>query len=108
MDLISSLLSGNQSSPSMIQEEVDPEKHAKILATLCGKRKDLEERLQDKERADTAENAILLFQLKNDMALFGISEVEYQAYLAKNTTSQELPPHSSTASDTIDSMDNTG
>lgn len=85
MDL-SSLLSDNQSSPSIIEEAIDPQKHAKILATLCEKRKLFEQTIADKESNDGGETVIALMQLKNDMALFGISEIDYQAYLAKDIT----------------------
>lgn len=94
MDLISSLLSDNQSSPSIIEAGIDPEKHAKILATLCEKRKTFEQTIAIKEPNDNGETVIALMQLKNDMALFGISEIDYQAYLAKDTTqrSSEVLP----------------
>ncbi len=107
MDLINSLLSDKQPS-SLIEEGIDPEKHAKITQHLCEKRKNLEDKIKDKERTDLEENVTALFQLKNDMAIFGITEVDYQAYLAKGITLRELPPHSPTASPAIDSMDNTG
>ncbi len=95
MDLISSLLLENQPSPSIIEEGIDPLKHAKILATLCEKRKLFEQTIVNKDLSDGGETVIALMQLKNDMTLFGISEIDYQAHLAKDTVEEsrsELPP----------------
>lgn len=111
MDL-SSLLLDNQPSLSIIEEGIDPLKHAKILATLCSKRKLFEQTIANKEINDGGETVIALMQLKNDMALFGISEIDYQAHLAKDTalkSADELaPPGTQTQEPKTISLDTVG
>lgn len=74
----------NQASNSLIEKDNDPAKYDEIASKLCDKRKTLEKNLENKEleqsvREDTAFD---LFQIKKDMTIFGISEIDYQAYLA--------------------------
>lgn len=68
---------------SVIQEGIDPEKHMKIVTTLCEKRKALELSMKDESKPLDGEAVNDLLQLKNDMVMFGITEIQYQAYLAK-------------------------
>jgi heme oxygenase len=71
---------------SVIQKDLDHEKYEKILRTMCDKRRAIENILKDTSLDATAreENALTLMQLKQDMTMFGISEVDYQIYLNKH------------------------
>lgn len=104
---LNDILSNNKKPPSLIAEEVDPEKHGKIVATLCGKRKILEDTVAAKG-ADAEEAIIALFQLKNDMLLFGITEVQYMAYKesSKKKTIESKPVSDSVIE--MESLDSTG
>ena len=89
---------GDNQSTSPIEKDTDPAKYDAIAAKLCDKRKLLEEKahsnaLSQIEREDVA---IDLIQIKKEMGIFGISEIDYQAYLANKEkealeeTQQEL------------------
>ena len=71
---------------SVIQKDLDHEKYEKILRTMSDKRRAIETTLQDTALDTTVreENALSLMQLKQDMSMFGISEVDYQIYLNKH------------------------
>lgn len=100
---LNDLLADDNSAPSFIAKDIDPEKHEKVVATLCEKRKLLEETVALK--GDGAADAIVsLFQLKNDMLLFGITEVEYLAYVEK---SKEKAKEPNTVIE-MESLDSTG
>jgi hypothetical protein len=73
----------NQST-SPIQKDTDPAKYDAIAMKLCDKRKLLEEKTHNSTlaQAEREDSAINLIQIKKDMEIFGISEVDYQAYLA--------------------------
>ena len=85
MDL-NSLILKNQSSQPLIQKDADPEKYNLVVAKLCDKRKALESSLNDQtlDHVTREEMALNLIQLKESMAVFGISEIDYQAYLLKD------------------------
>lgn len=102
----SSLLSNNQSSPSIIEEAIDPEKHAKVLASLCEKRIVLEKIIANKEINDEGETVVALMQLKNDMTLFGISEIDYQAYCTRKALPEEIAKESIIP--LVEDLDSTG
>jgi heme oxygenase len=71
---------------SLIQKDLDAEKYEKILRTMCEKRRTIEITLEDTTLDATVreENVLSLMQLKQDMTMFGISEVDYQIYLNKH------------------------
>lgn len=93
MDFSELLQSSNNDNP-IIQETIDPEKYTKILTTLCEKRKALEAALATPDLPTREEDTIALMQLKNDMALFNISEITYQAYLVKQEQTSSTPTSS--------------
>ncbi len=87
--------SNNTQTNSLNQKDSDPARYDAIAAKLCDKRKLLEEKSHSNEvsQQEKEDLALLLIQIKQDMATFGISEIDYQAYLAskevKETSSQE-------------------
>lgn len=95
MDFSELLQSQKKNDTPLIQVEVDPNKYLKIVSTLCEKRKALELKLQDQSSQTLEEDAISLIQLKESMATFGITEIQYHAYLAKTdiqaTPEEQLP-----------------
>jgi hypothetical protein len=80
---INSLLN-NQSEKSFIQKDVDPKKYDEIAGKLCDKRRVIEKILENKDIDQTTreDNALELIQIKKDLTLFGITEIDYQAYIA--------------------------
>jgi hypothetical protein len=89
MDL-TSLLNGETSSGSpVIQKDIDPAKFDAIAAKLCDRRSDIEQKIRTTEGFEREELAIRLLELKKDMSLFGISEIDYQAYIAQKARDQE-------------------
>jgi hypothetical protein len=68
----------------IIQKDIDAVKYDAVAAKLCEKRKVLESRLKETEieRSVRDDLAIDYMQLKESMRVFGITEVDYQAYLA--------------------------
>lgn len=68
----------------VIQKDVDSEKYDAVAAKLCEKRRAIETNL--KNPALTAnlreESALDLVMLRESMRTFGITEIDYQAYLA--------------------------
>lgn len=77
------------SSPINIM--ADELKYKEITIKLCNKRLDLEKKTKDPAISPTEkeETAIKLIELKSSMATFGVSEVDYQAFLEKNSKSTE-------------------
>ena len=69
---------------SLVQKDSDPAKYDAIAAKLCDKRKLIEDTShQNSLPQEERENlALSLIQIKQDMTIFGISEIDYQAYLA--------------------------
>jgi hypothetical protein len=84
------------SENTLIQKDADPEKYSIIASKLCDKRKALEEELknQNLEQSLREERAISLLQLKESMRTFGVSEIDYQTYLAYLEKEKEQAPPS--------------
>ena len=96
MDLNAFLPIDTKPTNSLISGEIDPEKYQKIATKLSEKRKMLEVKIKnlDLTAEEKEEAALDLYQSKQDMATFGISEIDYQAYLAQEPESgsdQQLP-----------------
>ncbi len=68
----------------VIAKDIDSAKYDAVAAKLCEKRKTLEESLTSAEMSPEVreESAIDLMRLKESMKTFGITEIDYQAYLA--------------------------
>ena len=102
MDL-TSLIKGEETSSGspVIQKDVDPGKYDAIAAKLCDNRRDVEEKISSTEGTEREELAIRLLELKKGMSIFGITEIDYQAYVAqkeKDTTkAMPIPEPSPTA-----------
>lgn len=88
------LNNGNTPQTPIIQKDTDASKYEEISKKLCIKRKTLEQDLArtDLGSATREEYALKLIDIKETLQVFGISEIDYQAYLAKGdedeTTSQ--------------------
>ena len=83
----------DQSANPIIQKDVDAAKYEEIATKLCIKRRTLE---NDLKKADLDPNlreeyALKLMDLKGSFGIFGISEIDYQAYLVKIENSGEEP-----------------
>ncbi len=90
MDLINELLLSNaKKENALIEANVDPEKHEKIVRTLCEKRRAFEIALKNEESTTKETDALAFMELKESMRTFGISEVQYQTYLAQVESQQE-------------------
>ncbi len=72
----------------LISKNSDGDKFQKIFSILCDKRKKLEETLQSIEQDDLTEIEQNLLELKDEMKTFGISELDYQKYLAIKAISE--------------------
>jgi hypothetical protein len=59
------------------------ERYREIADKLCEKRKALEWNLINREPQAKEEYALELMRLKESMRTFGITEIDYQAYLEK-------------------------
>lgn len=96
MDFISLINNGGRQNNQIIQKDADPVKYAEMVVKLCEKRKGLEKELSDTALEATVreDKALKLIEMKKGMGLFGISEIDYQAYLHKTetTSSQETLP----------------
>ena len=68
----------------VIQKDIDATKYDAVAAKLCEKRKTLEFSLRGTEISQEGreESAIDLIRLKESMKVFGITEIDYQAYLS--------------------------
>ncbi len=73
-----------QEQNSVIQKDTDGAKYDAIAAKLCEKRKGFEDHLVSTEisQVDREETSIELMRLKDSMRVFGVNEIDYQAYLA--------------------------
>lgn len=97
MDLQSLIEKSLQKENPIIEKEKDPLKYTEMVNKLCLRRKELEKLLAEGNTPTQAETLSSLMFLKNSMATFGISEIDYQAYLVnqekeetKETESQTL------------------
>lgn len=88
---LSELIQPKKNDTPLIQVDVDPGKYQKIATTLSEKRRALETSLRDINSPHHEDNAIDLLHLKESMATFGISEIQYQAYLASLERSSHPP-----------------
>jgi hypothetical protein len=61
----------------------DGTKVKEIAGKLCAKRKALEEAIKTTDESKRDELALELLELQKDMAIFGVSEIDYQVYLAQ-------------------------
>ncbi len=86
--------SNGESLHTFIQKEGDSEKYDLIFKKLCGKRNLLEDTLRttDLSTEEREAKALDLVQIKEDMLVFGISEIDYQGYLAKREESTPTLP----------------
>lgn len=75
------LFSQNNTTNPIISVDTDAEKFQKIVTLLCEKRKKLEE-------TPSEENNSTLQELIVEMKTFGISEIDYQKYLALQNKSK--------------------
>lgn len=71
-----------QNTADIISKETDGDKFQKIFSILCDKRKKLEESLTTPDQTHTTEDEQTLKELIEEMKTFGISEIDYQKYLA--------------------------
>ena len=76
----------DKKTDSLIDKSADIEKYESIKIKLCTKRKTLEEILKrtDLSEVERTDHLSSLSLLTGSMATFGISEIDYQAYLASN------------------------
>ena len=86
----------SQGANSLIQPDTDPAKYEAIKEKYCAKRKLLDETLKrlDLDEGTRESTAFDLIQVKDDMRMLGISEVDYITYLEKDPVSgsdQPLP-----------------
>lgn len=89
MDL-RSLITGENQKNNIIEKGADVSKYTAIAEKLCSKRMLLEHTLaQDLPLSEHEETLSSLTLLKESMATFGISEIDYQAYRAKNAADEE-------------------
>jgi hypothetical protein len=81
---INDFIPKKQDPNPVIQKEVDSTKYDAVAAKLCEKRKTLESSLKGVELSKEVreESAIDLMNLKESMKTFGITEIDYQAYLS--------------------------
>lgn len=68
----------------VIQKDTDAAKYDAVAAKLCEKRMAMEVTLKgtDLKEESREEYALELMRLKESMKTFGITEIDYQAYLA--------------------------
>ena len=81
-------MDSNIFTPSKSQNDItdtfsDTSKITIITEKLCGKRKALEETIKNASDSNRDTLALELFDLQNSMRTFGISEIDYQAYIAR-------------------------
>lgn len=69
-------------------------KYDEVRTKLCVKRRLLEEVTHDmtKDQITREDAAIDLVMLKDSMVAFGVSEIDYYAYLHTNTQVAQVPP----------------
>ncbi len=68
----------------IIQKDIDTAKYDVVASKLCEKRKKLEDHLAEATLPDEdrAETLIEVARLRDSMKAFGITEIDYQAFLA--------------------------
>lgn len=70
-------------STPIIQKDIDSAKYDEVAGKLCEKRRAIEMEFKTELTEEVREEKALdLLQLKVSMATFGITEIDYQAYLA--------------------------
>ena len=91
MDLKDLLVSKDTPPNSIIQKDVDTAKYDAISSKLCEKRYSLEMSAKDNnlEASLREENALELIRLKDSMLAFGISEINYHAFLGRKERGEE-------------------
>jgi hypothetical protein len=74
----------DKKTDSLIDKSADMQKYESIKIKLCTKRKTLEEILKrtDLSEVERTDHLSSLSLLTGSMATFGISEIDYQAFLA--------------------------
>ncbi len=79
---------------SLIQKDTDPNKYDAIAAKLCDKRTIIEEDLKKSNDSEREVLATHLIEIKDSMKTFGITEIDYQAYVAQRESKkiESLPP----------------
>ena len=71
----------------IIPKDTDTDKFQKIVSILCEKRRLIEESLARAEQTTLVELHQKLQELIDEMKSFGISEIDYQKYLAQQEKS---------------------
>lgn len=85
MDISDFIPTAKKDTPnSIIQKSTDATKYDAIAAKLCEKRHLLELSTKDETLSPSVreENALEVIRLKESMQAFGVTEIDYQAYLA--------------------------
>lgn len=79
------ILPNNDKSNTIIKKDMDPDKYESIARRLCEKRKALETQLKTLENSSTDYQEFLIDfeRLKESMKTFGVSEIDYHAYHAR-------------------------
>lgn len=85
MDLSFLTNEGKEEAP--ITSFADTGKMSEIANKLCEKRKILESKIANNDDIDN-QNTLALLELIKDMEVFGIKEIDYQIFKAKETTEQ--------------------
>ncbi len=91
MGLDFSLNEPSNDSPASIFKE-DVERFESIKQKLCKKRGLLEAGMQSPDQVTREQSALDLIQLKESMSIIGISEIDYQAYLVKEASQDQVLP----------------
>lgn len=68
---------------SLIQKENDPIKYDAVASKLCDKRIIIEEQLTTRANTEREAFTIRLIEIKDAMKTFGVTEIDYQAYVAQ-------------------------
>lgn len=96
MDLSNLFPKNSRGSNPIIQPDSDPAKYEAIKTKFFEKRKALDQTLKNKDLDDATRESVAfdLIQVKDDMRMLGISEIDYIMYLEKEPASgsdQPLP-----------------
>lgn len=73
----------------LIQKDTDPGKYDAIAAKLCDKRIAIETEIAASVGTEHEELAIRLVDTKDAMRTFGITEIDYQAYLSQRESKND-------------------
>lgn len=89
--MIFNLGANNPSPGGIFSGNDDPERFERIKKALCERRYEVEKILKDENITPEVreENALLLIEKKHNLEVFGISEVDYQAFLAKKDQEEQ-------------------